>query len=918
MLTNTMNTINTLNVRTLGFKIEITNPRYAQLILDKEVGATEEEIEVKRAERKEAKETAELANLAKRISSKIVKDFRRNISKADRGEITNKAPQNIANYKAYKQSIAEYALNCFMDAIANIKGGDAIDSNKSIESGGEVTNNNSLEAICDNRGTVVNESEVAKEANERSNKGGIVMNIQLLAARPSVNNNKGGDNMDKENRRKELEKAKALRLEQLSKASREGAFIKANSVLENDKAVRVMAEDPDEVFLRNYRNNRDVAKRFSESMWKVIPIIREYFYNSKEKAWSYRYKVTSYSPMIQLVEPYAGDDIKKLKVFGSEVALGERYKYYDSVISVRTPGNTRKMLSLSQRGFYLMQNTRNKIFTVDRFNKLHARNGADREAMASAEFFKAACWGPSGEKKGSKYFFRTENSQEAIMEMFRKLDRLTGHAFEDEFVKEQKPQKILKNMSRWGNYSTNMKVAYKIDLSKDYIVYVDRPRGVEYAAPDFDSKTLDRLAKHGIDFGTNINDGKNYINASSLGKTVADELDMPITKAIKIVRRWAVQSRTDYANTKCQSEVLYNSEMDHQYAMFQELYPDSCVIYGNPKGQCQMIVDDDGAKLFAEIEGYEVMTVWLMAIAASSESATSGQLLAKCLTKDYDRTIELAKELLTEKLNYEFKGNLVDSTSHRKKGAINNIAACIDSRTGFYDFYLMKGVTINLAAMAKKAWTRDKIAMESIYNHAMFDDAWAMTGGRVKRVLTLKDVKGRPCVEAFSYDVIAKYNKEIAEIEDSEEMTAKEKEAALDELLTAVIIKYPSAGVEEFLAVRYLTLKEYTDRVDSALIEMPIMEREIVKGRYMRLAYGVTLFAGYNFIKQKLAGMDVDYDGTVAMFHELKWVLYNDAATPDIITFIDYFDESAADYSIFDAQDAEYEDEEINLADEEI
>lgn len=74
------------------------------------------------------------------------------------------------------------------------------------------------------------------------------------------------------------------------------------------------------------------------------------------------------------------------------------------------------------------------------------------------------------------------------------------------------------------------------------------------------------------------------------------------------------------------------------------------------------------------------------------------------------------------------------------------------------------------------------------------------------------------------------FRDEISKIENDNEMTAEAKEAALDELLTAIIVKYPSAGVEESLAVRYLTLEEYKNKVDTALENIPEEdEKNIIK-----------------------------------------------------------------------------------------
>ena len=62
-----------------------------------------------------------------------------------------------------------------------------------------------------------------------------------------------------------------------------------------------------------------------------------------------------------------------------------------------------------------------------------------------------------------------------------------------------------------------------------------------------------------------------------------------------------------------------------------------------------------------------------------------------------------------------------------------------------------------------------------------------------------------------------------------------------------------------------------------------------------RKPFGVTIFASFNFIKNKLAGMDVDFDAILAIFDNIKNVLLNELAE-SILTYIDYFDKTNANY----------------------
>jgi hypothetical protein len=184
--------------------------------------------------------------------------------------------------------------------------------------------------------------------------------------------------------------------------------------------------------------------------------------------------------------------------------------------------------------------------------------------------------------------------------------------------------------------------------------------------------------------------------------------------------------------------------------------------------------------------------------------------------------------------------------------------------------------------------------------------AFVQSCGMVDHILGLKDCgKYGKLVEVFSLDTLVYFSEEIQAIENNDALTDAEKEAELDAVLSAVVIKYPSAGAEEYLGVRYLTLKEWRQRCAAALAKMEgkASEEQIdhMKQYMNQIPYGVTLYASFNFIKNKLAGMDVDFDATLAIFDEMKEILINEASR-NILTYIDYEDQSKADYSAVEAE----------------
>ena len=91
-----------------------------------------------------------------------------------------------------------------------------------------------------------------------------------------------------------------------------------------------------------------------------------------------------------------------------------------------------------------------------------------------------------------------------------------------------------------------------------------------------------------------------------------------------------------------------------------------------------------------------------------------------------------------------------------------------------------------------------------------------------------------------------------------------------------------------------MTLKEWNKRKQEAIDEAKSKNAfnwtiKMLKDYLDNIPFGVTIYAAFNFIKNKLAGMDVDFDATLAIFDEIKNILLTEDAE-NILTYIDYFD----------------------------
>jgi hypothetical protein len=150
----------------------------------------------------------------------------------------------------------------------------------------------------------------------------------------------------------------------------------------------------------------------------------------------------------------------------------------------------------------------------------------------------------------------------------------------------------------------------------------------------------------------------------------------------------------------------------------------------------------------------------------------------------------------------------------------------------------------------------------------MFDLSYALTNGRVNGVLgTTKD----GFVEAYSEDVLRMFKDEIAAIENNNELTEDEKDEQLFQLLSGVVIKYPSAMPREFEIVVYLTRKQLMRKIKA--VTKDNRDRETLREYFNNTPYGCTVYAPINAMKNKLAGADVDFDATMTDMSALKFIL---------------------------------------------
>ena len=470
--------------------------------------------------------------------------------------------------------------------------------------------------------------------------------------------------------------------------------------------------------------------------------------------------------------------------------------------------------------------------------------------------YRAAGSSPSNEKHAVKFFYKVTEEIDTELKAFNIMDKVAGNVFSAKFAKLLNGKDITKMNTRLGNYLTTMKSLAQIDLTKDYIALVD---GSIDGAHDFDEETRKQMNKVGISIDNNINDGANYYATDVIVEMAANVgVKMTHKDALKV----AVQNRATYLTGKTMSRTLTKEHL------VRVAKANNAKFYGNRNGRLLAVFDTDGAKLvnYAALEaGTAVIDVYVMAIAKASTVRTSGQHLIKYMSVDEKTTIKFMKNALGNKLDEFFLDKL------NNEAVMNSVNAKLIAALGedaVKNTALMETLISDTIKYATSAIAKTKVDIEGVYSHMMFDLSYALTNGRVNGVLGItKD----GFVETYSEDVLRMYKDEIAAIENNNELTEDEKDEQLFQLLSGVVIKYPSAMPKEYEIVVYLTKKQLMRKIKA--VTKDNKDRETLREYFNNTPYGCTVYAPINAMKNKLAGADVDFDATMTDMSALKFIL---------------------------------------------
>lgn len=613
--------------------------------------------------------------------------------------------------------------------------------------------------------------------------------------------------------------------------------------------------------LSGYAMNKKMREALINKLYELMPVINKYSFFKDEETNELKYTV----------ELGTSNDSPVIREFGLSDKVMKNVKIQESTSNNNTVS---RRIDIAPGTRYQLSENIILVYGTKDILADFTRNGLVIDGVR----YEVASVSPSQEKHSCKYFARLTEEVPNQKAVFDKIEKINGYVYTGLFSKPVSGEKILKSNSRLGNYGSNMQLLTEIDLSVYQVAIVEDSITGAY---DYESEVKKVMDKNGIKIDNHINDGALYLSISIVQR-IFEALNMDIDRRAALTA--ALQLRIGTVTAKCMSRTLEQEDMMRIAKQYNAKF------YGNPNGELALLIDEDGAKLINEIDlstGKAILKVYVMAMANASTPHTSGQHLIKYMNVDAARTLEIMDKLTTEALDNYITGQIMDGNNN------STVYAKIRSLVGeeaLSSRMLMESLIKDTITYATSAVAKNRLAIEGIYSHMMFDLSYALTNGAVDFILGINKYG---LIEAYSADICKRYAKEIAEIENDPTLSEEERELKLQAKLSATVIKFPSAGPDEYEVIVYQTENQIKAKIEKAAAGNNKMKRTL-KAYFDNTPWGCTVFAPVNTLKNKLAGADVDFDACMSDMSELKNILVEERmAHPNELgycTFISYKD----------------------------
>lgn len=480
-------------------------------------------------------------------------------------------------------------------------------------------------------------------------------------------------------------------------------------------------------------------------------------------------------------------------------------------------------------------------------------------------------WSPSNERNESATFTCLPTS-----EAFKIINEISGGALESALQRERTIGELIKFSKRIGILSAPSVETIKFGNENfGCIIYTKETKGPE----DYDAENKKKLKDAGITIDRNTFDGAVVYSARFIQAMLAI---LGIKVSLGQANLLALQTRASMLLTKVFGEGKSDMNIKFRKDVYLSSVPKDrilkvaagedvshldkskydLIIVGN-ENNIGMILDANGSKALKDISLQDIangnFVNYILDMAKYSDTNTSGQLLQKFIAADKEGTMKAMFTLISDQLGNRLNEYLYGDIDAKTCSLGNYILRHVEK--GAENSEALKSVIENELTQLESQFKNYKVKLDAIFLRALFDDSYFITKGKINGVLGVSKYTGK--LEAYSYDVELRFKDQIDAIYADDSITDKEK--ALDELLTGVVIKYPSPSADENVCMTFKTARQLIERI-AYMNMLTVQQREVLIDDFVNTSYGVIKMAPNNTIKHRLAGMDTDYDGVAVIF----------------------------------------------------
>lgn len=525
--------------------------------------------------------------------------------------------------------------------------------------------------------------------------------------------------------------------------------------------------------------------------------------------------------------------------------LGERYHLLKNVIKVKFDFVNDNKMSEGEKTA-LAKEIFSSQFIID------GKNMTLTDGFTSGNIYEVGAWSPSSEKAYVLSAYHMSSSPERNTELIAKLhDKLSDGVFSLNLSAPQKKKDAKKNAERVPATSSPQCIeigalADPKDTSTGRVLLLNDKISTELEVL-MNDKIEEVLNKFNIDLAVDSFDGGAICSAAWLANQVNQSRGTHFSA--REMLEYNLQARIGGVQGKVFAITMTRLVIDK---MVEELINGKVegvdyIFLGNENAPIYAILDKNAAKIFnisvlADNKPAQ-LTVNLMAVAETTDGLhLSSQMYNKVCTNEEDR--KEFDEYIVDKFNKEFD-ELVNREAKpyiTPKMQLQDLVVSLDPRYARTTL-VRKSILKEAVSKANSIASKGSVKVDGIYEHLTFDVSNVISGRKLTGLLGIS-------------------------AEGAAEIYSPYRDRFYPEIEKAVMMKYPSQGLDEAPRVKFVSCSELIRRAELRLAGDDL---EAVKQYVKFLGKGTVMLPAINIMKQWVAGMDADYDA-VAVVTDPKFV----------------------------------------------